>query len=207
MEGENNVSGFWDNVTNFFFKNEDDDSVTEEDTIQLEEPIKGAVRSDPALEKRSEQRPAVEKKAKKSNLIAVPSRKSPSDNLEIVLFKASSYDDMQDIARHIKERKVAVVNFEEMDKDVAQRMVDFLSGAVFALDGKGGMEPADMVSSGGESPRDFDFLPGGRMAAATNEFTDNVVFFDYGARNGRLARRGPEFFMPNPLNVFRPGKL
>ncbi len=78
--------------------------------------------------------------------------------------------------------------------------------AVFALDGKGGMEPADMVSSGGESPRDFDFLPGGRMAAATNEFTDNAVFFDYDARNGRLTRRGPEFSMPDPLNVFRPGK-
>ena len=129
------MSGFWDNVTNFFFKNEDDDSVTEEDTIQLEEPIKGSSRTDASFEKRNEQRPAVEKKVKKSNLIAVPSRKSPSDNLEIVLFKASSYDDMQDIARHIKERKVAVVNFEEMDKDVAQRMVDFLSGAVFALDG------------------------------------------------------------------------
>jgi len=42
---------------------------------------------------------------------------------------------MQEIARHIKEKKIAVVNFEEMDKEVAQRMVDFLSGATFALDG------------------------------------------------------------------------
>ncbi|MBR0376673.1 MAG: cell division protein SepF [Firmicutes bacterium] len=127
------MSGFWDNVTNFFFKNEDDENTVEEDTLQLEEP--GKAKFDVQPEKRAEQRPAPEKKPKKSNLIAVPSRKNPSDNLEIVLFKANSYDDMQDIARHIKERKVAVVNFEEMDKDVAQRMVDFLSGAVFALDG------------------------------------------------------------------------
>ena len=129
------MSGFWDNVTNFFFKNEDADNMTEEDTVQLEEPVKSLGRFDPASDKRAEQRPAAEKKAKKANLIAVPSRKNPSENLEIVLFKATSYDDMQEIARHIKERKVAVVNFEEMDKDVAQRMVDFLSGSVFALDG------------------------------------------------------------------------
>ncbi|MEG1660935.1 MAG: cell division protein SepF [Clostridiales bacterium] len=55
--------------------------------------------------------------------------------MEMVLIKATSYDDMQEIAKHIKDRKVAVVNFEEMDKDIAQRMVDFLSGATFALDG------------------------------------------------------------------------
>ena len=55
--------------------------------------------------------------------------------MEMVLVKATSYDDMQEIANHIKDRKVAVVNFEEMDKEVAQRMVDFLSGATFALDG------------------------------------------------------------------------
>ena len=129
------MSGFWDNVTNFFFKNEDDEPITEEEITQLEEPSKGAVReigSDNRFEPRTS---GSDKKQKKSNLIAVPSKKNPSDNLEIVLFKASSYDDMQEIARHIKERKVAVVNFEEMDKDVAQRMVDFLSGAVFALDG------------------------------------------------------------------------
>ena len=128
------MSGFWDNVTNFFFKNEDDDTLLEEENVKTEEPGKSAGRFDPVPEKRIDQRP-VEKKAKKSNLIAVPSRKNPSDNLEIVLFKASSYDDMQEIAKHIKEHKVAVVNFEDMDKDVAQRMVDFLSGAVFALDG------------------------------------------------------------------------
>lgn len=129
------MSGFWDNVTNFFFKSEDADNMVEEDTVQLEEPAKSLGRFDSASDKRADQRPVVEKKVKKSNLIAVPSRKNPSENLEIVLFKATSYDDMQEIARHIKERKVAVVNFEEMDKDVAQRMVDFLSGSVFALDG------------------------------------------------------------------------
>lgn len=127
------MSGFWDNVTNFFFKNEDDETKSEQETTQFEEPSRS--RLDNLAEKKQEQQASPEKKQKRSNLISVPSKKNPSDNLEIVLFKAASYDDMQEIARHIKEHKVAVVNFEDMDKDVAQRMVDFLSGAVFALDG------------------------------------------------------------------------
>lgn len=79
---------------------------------------------------------AENKQNKKAHLISVPAKDQKADGaMEMVLIKATSYDDMQDIARHIKERKVAVVNFEDMDKDVAQRMVDFLSGATFALNG------------------------------------------------------------------------
>ena len=51
------------------------------------------------------------------------------------MIRAKSYDEMQDIAKNIKSRKVVIVNFEDMDKETAQRMVDFLSGAAFALDG------------------------------------------------------------------------
>ena len=123
------MTGFLDKVGNFFFKN--DQELEDDLTLNFE---------DPASSKSSSPEPKIAPKPQtqqhKPNLISVPTRaKSSEGNLEIVLFKASSYDDMQEIARQIKERKIAVVNFEEMDKDVAQRMVDFLSGATFALDG------------------------------------------------------------------------
>lgn len=123
------MTGFLDKVGNFFFKN--DQELEDDLTLNFE---------DPAATKSSSPEPKIAPKSqtqqRKPNLISVPTRaKSSEGNLEIVLFKASSYDDMQEIARQIKERKIAVVNFEEMDKDVAQRMVDFLSGATFALDG------------------------------------------------------------------------
>lgn len=73
-------------------------------------------------------------KAKKSNLVTIPTREQQP--MEMILIKAASYDDLEEIASSIKNRKVVVVNFEDLDKDVAQRMVDFLSGAVFALDGQ-----------------------------------------------------------------------
>ena len=122
MEGDRSMAGFMDKVGDFFFKNDEG----EDEFKELEE------QSIPAVDRK-----AIEQKkaTKKTNIISVPSRGKNSDNLEIVLFKAVTYDDMQEIARHIKERKIAVVNFEDMDKAVAQRMVDFLSGAAFALDG------------------------------------------------------------------------
>lgn len=126
-KGRNRVSGFLDKMGDFFFKNENDPV---EDATVFEEPGERRTADNYGAAKNSERKPG-----KKSNLVSVPSRGKTADGLEIVLFKATTYDDMQEIARNIKERKIAVVNFEDMDKDVAQRMVDFLSGAAFALDG------------------------------------------------------------------------
>lgn len=120
------MAGIMDKVSDFFFKNDNDI----EEQSSFAEP---AAKNNPSPDKYNYGDP--KKAAKKPNLITVPARGKNAENLEIVLFKAVTYDDMQDIARHIKERKIAVVNFEDMDKAVAQRMVDFLSGAAFALDG------------------------------------------------------------------------
>ena len=122
------MGGFFDKMGNFFFK--DDDREEYDNFEEKDIPTQIGQSNDRNVWK--------EKSIKKANLISVPNRntsKSEPNAMEMVLVKATSYDDMQDIAKHIKERKVAVVNFEEMDKDIAQRMVDFLSGATFALDG------------------------------------------------------------------------
>ena len=123
------MPGFMDKVGDFFFKSEEDI----DDYNAFEEPTTST--APPVFEKHAVKAQEPKKSPKKTNLISVPSKGKNAESLEMVLFKAVTYDDMQEIARQIKERKVAVVNFEDMDKDVAQRMVDFLSGAVFALDG------------------------------------------------------------------------
>lgn len=123
------MSGFLDKVGNFFFKDVDPG---------LEgAPEAGGNLAPTPLPERNVWQDQGEKKKSKPNLVSVPGKGTAKgqDFMEMVLIKASSYDDMQEIANHIKSRKVAVVNFEDMDKDVAQRMVDFLSGAAFALDG------------------------------------------------------------------------
>jgi FtsZ-interacting cell division protein YlmF len=123
------MPGFMDKVGDFFFKSDEDI----DDYNAFEEPTTNSASS--VYDKHAVKAQEPKKSPRKTNLISVPSKGKNAESLEMVLFKAVTYDDMQDIALQIKERKVAVVNFEDMDKDVAQRMVDFLSGAVFALDG------------------------------------------------------------------------
>lgn len=55
--------------------------------------------------------------------------------LKVVVIQPLTYSDSQDIADHLKSKKPVVVNLEKVEKDVARRIVDFLSGAVYALDG------------------------------------------------------------------------
>ncbi|MGI6677539.1 MAG: cell division protein SepF [Dehalobacterium sp.] len=68
---------------------------------------------------------------KKANLLGLPSQRP----VTVMLVKADSYEEVESIGQNIKERRPVIVNFDDVDKETAQRMIDFLSGAVFALDG------------------------------------------------------------------------
>lgn len=69
---------------------------------------------------------------KKSNVVNIHSATSP---MKVVLVEPTSYDEVQSICDDLKSKKPIIINFEDMDKEVARRMVDFISGAVYALDG------------------------------------------------------------------------
>lgn len=56
--------------------------------------------------------------------------------LSVVLVKPEKFDNAAEIADHLRERRTVVLNLEETNKDVARRLVDFLSGVTYALDGK-----------------------------------------------------------------------
>jgi len=55
--------------------------------------------------------------------------------LKVVVMQPESFEEAKDIADHLKSKKPVVINLEDVEKDVARRIVDFLSGAVYALDG------------------------------------------------------------------------
>lgn len=55
--------------------------------------------------------------------------------MRIVVKEPSAYDEAQDIVDHIKNRRPVVLNLEGTDGDTARRLVDFLSGATYALGG------------------------------------------------------------------------
>ncbi|MBO5008897.1 MAG: cell division protein SepF [Clostridia bacterium] len=55
--------------------------------------------------------------------------------LKVVVLQPTTYNDATEIAGHLKDKKPVVVNLEKLDKETARKIVDFLSGAVYALDG------------------------------------------------------------------------
>jgi len=61
--------------------------------------------------------------------------KSVSADTKMVLFEPRSLEEAEEIARHLKQRKAAVVNLHRLQRDYAQRTIDFLNGVIFALDG------------------------------------------------------------------------
>ncbi len=55
--------------------------------------------------------------------------------MKVVLTNPETYEDAQEICDHIKSKKPVVVNLEAMDHVTSQRVMDFLSGACYSLDG------------------------------------------------------------------------
>lgn len=58
-----------------------------------------------------------------------------TSQFKVVIMQPENFDDAQDICDHLKNKKPVIVNLEELEKDLAQRIIDFLSGSVYALDG------------------------------------------------------------------------
>ena len=65
----------------------------------------------------------------------VPIRTTPK-GLEVCIMKPTSFEDSQDICDMLLTERAAVVNLEGFDPDEAQRIMDFISGCVYAINGK-----------------------------------------------------------------------
>ena len=61
---------------------------------------------------------------------------SGSGKQEVVLFRPNSFNDTSKAADDLRRKKAVVVNMENVDKALTRRVVDFLSGCAYALDGK-----------------------------------------------------------------------
>ncbi len=58
-----------------------------------------------------------------------------SDQLKMIVINPDSYDEAREICDYIRTKKPVVVNLESMDYEIAQRVMDFLSGSCYSLNG------------------------------------------------------------------------
>ena len=56
--------------------------------------------------------------------------------LQVVLVKPDRFENAAEIADHLRDKRTVVLNLESTQKDVARRLVDFLSGVAYANDGQ-----------------------------------------------------------------------
>ncbi len=80
-----------------------------------------------------EEEPVVEERSfgRKSKVVNIHA----TTQLKVVVMQPENFEDAKGIADHLKTKKPVIVNLESLDSDIARRVVDFLSGAVYGLDG------------------------------------------------------------------------
>lgn len=53
----------------------------------------------------------------------------------VVVFEPRTFDDVESVAAHLREQRPVVLRLKATDRETARRIVDFLSGTIYALDG------------------------------------------------------------------------
>lgn len=118
------------------FEPEDPDDFLDDedfgDDLDDEEYIPPRAPAAPRYSADTDSAPAPTSQAKKSNVVGMPSKKT----LQVVLAKPERFDDASAIADHLNEKRTVVLNLESANRDVARRLIDFLSGVAYANAGQ-----------------------------------------------------------------------
>ncbi|PLR69946.1 cell division protein SepF [Bacillus sp. UMB0893] len=83
-------------------------------------------------EEYEEEQPFPAKTQSKQNVVSLQSVQKSS---KVVLCEPRVYAEAQDVADQLKNRRAVVVNLQRIQHDQAKRIVDFLSGTVYAIGG------------------------------------------------------------------------
>ena len=108
--------GILDDLKKWAHPYEDEDEEYEDDFPDLRD-------------RRSAERKAEDRRNKVVNINA-------TTQLKVVLVKPERFENASEIADHLKEKRTVVINLESTNKDIARRLIDFLSGVAYAGEGK-----------------------------------------------------------------------
>lgn len=73
------------------------------------------------------------RKNNKDKVVAMP--QANANAIQMVISQPTNFEQSDEICSFLKEKKSVIVNLEYVNKEVARRIVDFISGGVYALDG------------------------------------------------------------------------
>ena len=110
--------GYGQKVKKWFF-DEDGDEVEEYEDVEIDTEPKTSLFEQAKFSKTSD---------------AIKDLNANKDS-QLILFEPRAFAETQDIANHLKQKKAAVVNLHRLQKEQSKRVVDFLSGVIFAIEG------------------------------------------------------------------------
>lgn len=110
-------------IKNFFYLEDE-----EEEVVESQQPIQQEEYQITRIKKKSQPK---ETPFNVVNLQAAAAMK----NTKVVIVEPRVYSEAQEIAEHLKNKRATIVNLQLIDREQGVRIVDFLSGTVYALGG------------------------------------------------------------------------
>ena len=123
--------GLMDELKKIIHPYDDEDYDYEDD---FEEPAKESrsLFDDRKEERRDERRDERRSEDRHNKVVNIHA----TTQLKVVLVKPERFENASEIADHLNEKRTVVLNLESTNKDVARRLIDFLSGVAYAGEGK-----------------------------------------------------------------------
>lgn len=110
--------GYGQKVKKWFF-DEDGDEVEEYEEVEIDTEPKTSLFEQAKFSKTSD---------------AIKALNANKDS-QLILFEPRAFAETQDIANYLKQKKAAVINLHRLQKEQSKRVVDFLSGVIFTIEG------------------------------------------------------------------------
>ncbi len=123
--------GFMDELKRLAHPYEDED---EDDFEQFEPAAPRAIerRERPSRSEAQYNLPAPEPERRSNKVVNIHT----TTQLQVVLVKPERFENASEIADHLREKRTVVLNLESTNKEIARRLLDFLSGVAYANEGK-----------------------------------------------------------------------
>ena len=116
----------------FYLDDEAEEEVQPERQRETQRSVNDQVRP---VKARKQQQPPQQPAVDTQQAPRVVSLQSIQKSSKVILVEPRVYAEAQDISEHLKNKRAVVVNLQRIDRDQGIRIVDFLSGTVYALGG------------------------------------------------------------------------
>lgn len=123
--------GFFDKVKEIISENDDFDEYYD-DANSFERSSARTERVAPPVYEREEKAERSLRRQKSDKVVNIHT----TAQLQVVLVKPERFEEAPTIADHLCEKRTVVLNLESTNRDVARRLLDFLSGVAYANNGQ-----------------------------------------------------------------------